>query len=148
MTHEKMTELEPLLEASGERNLRSIEITNGECPCHCLAHTEESTEESKKNTFEGNKSMFLGTLNEKAWREFLSELNQKMESEITLDDFKEELWSTVVKYGEPVLMGTGLDEKARKELLNKMVKLRETRQKTGMINVKTALLRNEKLMIK
>ena len=137
MTHEKMTELEPLLEASGERNLRSIEITNGECPCHCLVHTEESTEESKKNTFEGNKSMFLGTLNEKAWREFLSEFNQKMESEITLDDFKEELWSTVVKYGEPVLMGTGLDEKARKELLNKMVKLREMRQKTGMINVKT-----------
>ena len=39
MTHEKMTELEPLLEASGERNLRSIEITHGECPCHCLAHT-------------------------------------------------------------------------------------------------------------
>ena len=27
-------------------------------------------------------------------------------------------------------MGTGLDEKARKELLRKMVKLRETRQKT------------------
>ena len=39
MMHEKMMELEPLLEASGERNLRSIEITHGECPCHCLAHT-------------------------------------------------------------------------------------------------------------
>ena len=39
MTHEKMMELEPLLEASGERNLRSIEITHGECPCHCLAQT-------------------------------------------------------------------------------------------------------------
>ena len=37
--HEKMIELEPLLEASGERNLRSIEITHGECPCHCLAQT-------------------------------------------------------------------------------------------------------------
>ena len=36
----------------------------------------------------------------------------------------------VVKFGEPVLMGTGLDEKARKEFLSKMVKLRETRQKT------------------
>ena len=35
--HEKMMELEPLLEASGERKLRSIEITHGECPCHCLA---------------------------------------------------------------------------------------------------------------
>ena len=38
-THEKMMELEPLLEASGERNLRSIDITHGECPCHCLAQT-------------------------------------------------------------------------------------------------------------
>ena len=37
--HEKMIELAPLLEASGERNLRSIEITHGECPCHCLAQT-------------------------------------------------------------------------------------------------------------
>ena len=27
-------------------------------------------------------------------------------------------------------MGTGLDEKARKELLSRIVKLRETRQKT------------------
>ena len=105
-----------------------------------------STEESKKNTFEGNKSMFLGTLNEKAWREFLSEFHQKMESETPLDDFKEELWSTVVKFGQPVLMGFGLNKKARKQLLNKMVKLRETRQKTG--NVKTALLRNKKLMVK
>ena len=34
-----------------------------------------------------------------------------------------------MKFGEPVLMGTGLDEKARKELLNKMVK--KTRKKTG-----------------
>ena len=37
--HEKMIDLEPLLEVSGERNLRSIEITHGECPCHCLAQT-------------------------------------------------------------------------------------------------------------
>ena len=37
--HEKLMELEPLLEASGERNLRSIEITHGEFPCHCLAQT-------------------------------------------------------------------------------------------------------------
>ena len=89
-----------------------------------------STEESKKNTFEGNKSVFLGTLDEKAWREFLSEFNQETKSETTLDDFKEKMWNTVVKFGEPVLMGTGLDEKTRKELLSKMVKLRETRQET------------------
>ena len=37
--HEKMMELEPLLEASGERNLRSFEITHGEFPCHCLEQT-------------------------------------------------------------------------------------------------------------
>ena len=37
--HEKMMELQPLLEASGERNLRSIDLTHGECPCHCLAQT-------------------------------------------------------------------------------------------------------------
>ena len=39
MTHEKMMEFEPLLEASGESNLRSINPTHGECPCHCLAQT-------------------------------------------------------------------------------------------------------------
>ena len=50
-----------------------------------------STEESKKNTFDGNKSMFLWTLDEKAWREFLSEFNQETKSETTLDNFKEEL---------------------------------------------------------
>ena len=37
--HEKMMELEPLLEASGERNFRSIDLTHGDCPCHCLAQT-------------------------------------------------------------------------------------------------------------
>ena len=39
VTHEKKIELEPLLEASGERNLRSINLTHGECPCHYLAET-------------------------------------------------------------------------------------------------------------
>ena len=32
-------EFETLLEASEERNLRSINLTYGECPCHCLART-------------------------------------------------------------------------------------------------------------
>ena len=36
----------------------------------------------------------------------------------------------VVKFGEPVLMGTGLNEKAREEILSKMIKLREKEQKT------------------
>ena len=89
-----------------------------------------SAEERQKNAFDVNKSMFLGTLDEKAWRNFLSEFNHETKSETTLDNFKEELWNTVIKFGEPVLMGIGLDEKARKELLSKIVKLRETRQKT------------------
>ena len=89
-----------------------------------------SAEESKRNAFEGNKWMFLNTLDEKAWREFLSEFDQRVKSETTLEDFKEELWNTVVKFGDPVLMGTGLDKKARKKLLSKMIRLRETEQKT------------------
>ena len=64
-----------------------------------------SAEKREKNTFEGNKTMFLGTLDENAWRKFLREFNREVNSEITLDDFKEELWDTVVKFGEPVLMG-------------------------------------------
>ena len=44
--HEKMMKLEPLLEASGERNLRSINLTHGECPCHCLARTVWYPEQS------------------------------------------------------------------------------------------------------
>ena len=87
-------------------------------------------EEREKNTFEGNKTMFLGTLDEDAWREFLSEFNREVNGEITLDDFKEELWDTVVKFGEPILMGTGLEKKARGELLSKMVELRKASLKT------------------
>ena len=89
-----------------------------------------SAEESEKNTFEGNKTMFLGTLDERAWREFLRQFNREVNSEITLDNFKEELWNTVVKFGEPVLMATGLDKKARRELLSKMVELRKAPLKT------------------
>ena len=89
-----------------------------------------SAKESKKNTFECNKWMFLSTLDEKTWLEFLSDFNQKAGTEATLESFKEELCDMVVKFGELVLMGTGLNEKARKELLDKMIKLRETEQKT------------------
>ena len=48
-----------------------------------------STKESKKNILQGNKTMFLETLDEKAWWEFLGEFNQETMSETTLDDFKE-----------------------------------------------------------
>ena len=50
-----------------------------------------SAKESKKNAFEGNKWMFLNTLDKKMWRKFLSEFNQKAKSEATLESFKEEL---------------------------------------------------------
>ena len=89
-----------------------------------------SAEGRETNTFEGNRDAFVGTLDEDAWREFLSNFNQEVNGEITLDDFKEELWDTVVKFGEPVLMGTGLEEKARGELLSKMVELRKASRKT------------------
>ena len=89
-----------------------------------------SSEEREKNTFEENRYMFLGSLKDDAWQEFLKEFNQEVGSETTLDKFKEELWGTVVKFGEPLLIGTGLDEKARKELLNKLIELRKSRSKT------------------
>ena len=89
-----------------------------------------SSEEREKNTFEGNRDMFLGSLKDDARQEFLKEFNQEVGSETTLDKFKEELWDTVVKFGEPLLIGTGLDEKARKELLNKLIELRNSRSKT------------------
>ena len=66
-----------------------------------------SAKESKKNAFEGNKWIFLSTLDEKMWLEFLSDFNQKAGTEAKLESFKEELWDTVVKFWEPVLMGTG-----------------------------------------
>ena len=48
-----------------------------------------------------------------------------------VDDFKEKLWSTVVKFGEPVLISTGLDEKGREGLLEKMISLRNQKQDAG-----------------
>ena len=54
-----------------------------------------------------------------------------MENKAKVDGFKEELWDTVVKFVEPVLIGTGLDEKVRKELLEKMIGLRKQKQNTG-----------------
>ena len=89
-----------------------------------------SAERREKNTFEENRDAFLGTLDEDAWREFLSDFNRGVDDDTTLDDFKEELWDTVVKFGEPVLMGTGLEEKARGELLSKIVELRKASRKT------------------
>ena len=57
-----------------------------------------SAKESKENTFEGKKWMFLNTLDEKTWLEFLCEINQKAGTEATLESFKKELWDTVVRF--------------------------------------------------
>ena len=89
-----------------------------------------STDKREKKTFEGNRDAFLGTLDADAWRKFLSDFNREVDDETTLDDFKEELWDTVVKFGEPILVGIGLEEKAREELLSKMVELRKAPRKT------------------
>ena len=61
---------------------------------------------------------------------FLERVRPESKERDYAEDFKEELWNTVVKFGEPVLMGTGLDEQARKELLGKMLKLREMKLNT------------------
>ena len=88
--------------------------------------------------------MFFDSLDEKAWQDFLSEFNQRVGHETKLEQFKEKLWSTVMKYGEPVLIGTGLDERARKELLEKMISLREPKQKTEANPCKDSSTLNEK----
>ena len=89
-----------------------------------------SADKREKNIFEGNRDALLGTLDADAWRKFLSDFNREVDDDTTLDDFKEELWDTVVKFGEPILVGTGLEEKAREELLSKMVELRKATRKT------------------
>ena len=104
--------------------------------------TDEAREE---NTFQGNKDMFLSTLDEKAWRNFMDEFNQRVENKVGTDAFKEELWNTVVKFGEPFLIATRLDEKGRKGLLEKMIRLRKQKQDVGanpckdtfFLNIKT-----------
>ena len=46
VTHAEMMEFEPLIDASGVRNHRSINLTHGEYPCHCLAQTVWYTQQS------------------------------------------------------------------------------------------------------
>ena len=53
-----------------------------------------TNEVREKNTFEGNKGMFLSTLDEEAWQNFLSEFNQRVEKKTKVDGFKEELWDS------------------------------------------------------
>ena len=71
-----------------------------------------------------------------------------METRAKVDDFKEKLWDTVVKFGEPILIGIGLDEKVREELLEKMIDLRKQKQDTGANPCKDSSTLNKKLTIK
>ena len=89
-----------------------------------------SSESKEKNTFEGNKTMFMSTLDQEGWQKFLMELDQKVERKVDVEEFKEELWDIVVEFGEPILMRTGLHKEAREELLSKMIHVRETRWNT------------------
>ena len=50
----------------------------------------------------------------------------------------------MIKFREPVLIITGLDEKARKELLEKMISLREPKQKTQANPCKDSSTLNKK----
>ena len=52
-----------------------------------------------------------------------------------------------MKFGEPVLMATALDEKARQELLEKMISLREPKQKTDANPCKDSSTLKKKLLI-
>ena len=65
---------------SGTPPLTSYPRKNLELPLKSetsnMGMTLLSAEERQKNTFEGNKDTFLGTLDEKAWRDFLSEFDQ------------------------------------------------------------------------
>ena len=67
-----------------------------------------------------------------------------MKNKAKVDDFKEELWDMVVKFGDSVLIGTGLDEKVRKELLEKMIGLRKQKQDTGANPFKDSSTLNKK----
>ena len=107
--------------------------------------TDEAMEE---NTFEGNKDMFLSTLDEQAWQSFLDEFKQSVENKVEVYDFKEEVWSTVVNFGETVLIGTGLDKKRRKGLLEKMIGLRKQKQDAGANPCKDSSTITKKRMIK
>ena len=53
-----------------------------------------------------------------------------------------------MKFGEPVLMGTGLEEKARRELLSKMVELRKASRKTKEDECKDSSTLREKTVNK
>ena len=54
--------------------------------------------------------MFMSTLDQEGWQKFLMEINQKEERKVDVEDF-----------GEPILLGIGLDKEAREDLLSKAI---------------------------
>ena len=68
-----------------------------------------SNDNKEKNTFERKITMFLSTVDQEKWQNFLMEFNQKMEQKVDVEEFKEEFWDLVVEFGESILMGTRLD---------------------------------------
>ena len=102
-----------------------------------------SSEGKEKNTFEGNKTIILDTLDPEGWQEFLSKFNRKVARKMDVAEFKEELWDIVVEFGKPILMTTELDKDAREELLSKMVHMREKRPNTEPKERSTLKKKNE-----
>ena len=80
-------------------------------------------------------------------RSFMDEFNQRVENKVRIDAFKKELWNTVLKFGEPVLIATGLDKKRRKGLLEKMIGLRKQKQDAVANPCKNSSTLNKKMMI-
>ena len=68
-----------------------------------------SKEIKRKTNFEGNKTMFLSTLDQEGWQKLLKDFNRNWERKIDVEEFKEELWHIVAEFGEPISMATGLE---------------------------------------
>ena len=75
---------------------------------------------------------------------FHGRVQPEVENKNGIDAFKQEMWNTVVKFGEPVLIATGLDEKGRKGLLEKMIGLRKQKQDAGANQCKDSSSLNKK----
>ena len=84
----------------------------------------------RKKTPSRKKGTFLNTLEQERSQKSMIGFNRKVERKVDVAEFKEELWDIVVEFGEPFLMGTGLDKEAREELLIKMIHTREPRPST------------------
>ena len=53
-----------------------------------------SNDGKESNTFQRNKTAFLGNLDHEGWYKFLREFNLKVERKINVEKFKDEIWDT------------------------------------------------------